>query len=403
MKRRELIKNLSILPLVGGISHNNLMDPNWLRQGKRDIFKDLGIRTFINCHGTITTKSGSIMHPEVLQTIQSVSQTYVMMEELQRKVGARLAELLHAEAAMVTTGAASAILLGTAGCITGSDMEKIKMIPEYVGDRPEVIIQKSHRFGYDHAIRTTGAKIVEVEGPEEMESAINKNTKMMFFYNAASNHSVSREEFVAIGKRHNIPTFNDASADVPPIENFFKYIKMGFDLVTYSGGKGLMGPQSTGMLLGRKDLIEASLKNKMTEENSSNTIGRVMKVNKEEILGLLVAVELYLSRDHEKEYQMWIGRINRIKESAESIPSVKGEVQVPPGPANRFPYLSLTWDESRIKLTPQQAMEALRNGSPSIEVSGGRTDLRFFVMVMLEKEVNTVARRIKEVLQGASV
>lgn len=225
----------------------------------------------------------------------------------------------------------------------------------------------------------------------------------MFFYNAASNHSVSREEFVAIGKRHNVPTFNDASADVPPIENFFKYIKMGFDLVTYSGGKGLMGPQSTGILLGRKDLIEASLKNKMTEENSSNTIGRVMKVNKEEILGLLVAVELYLSRDHEKEYQMWINRINRIKEGAESVPSVKGEVEMPPGPANRFPYLSLTWDESRIKLTPQQAMEALRNGNPSIEVSGGRTDLRFFVMVMLEKEVNTVARRIKEVLQAASV
>lgn len=342
------------------------------------------------------------MHPEVLETIQSTSQTYVMMEELERKVGARLAKLLHAEAAMITTGAASAMLIGTAACITGTDMEKVKLIPEYTGERPEVIIQTSHRFGYDHAIRTTGAKIVEVEGPEAMEKAINKNTKMMFFYNAASRHSVTREEFVAIGKRHGIPTFNDASADVPPIENFFKYIKMGFDLVTYSGGKGLMGPQSTGILLGRKDLIEAALMNKMTEQNSSNTIGRVMKVNKEEILGLLVAVELYLNRDHEKEYQMWINRINRIKEGAESVPSVKGEILVPPGPANRFPYLSLTWEENSVKLTPQQAADALRNGNPSIEVAVGKTDLRFFVMVMLEKEVSTVAKRIRAVLQEAT-
>jgi len=166
--------------------------------------------------------------------------------------------MLKVEAAMVTSGAACAILLGTAASITGADKEKIRQIPNLPGPRPEVIMQKSHRYLFDQAVTTTGAKIVEVEGPGEMEKAFSEQTVMALFFNAAEKHSVTHEEFLAIAKRHKTPTFLDAAADVPPVENLFKFQKMGFDLVTFSGGKMIRGPQSAGLLFGRKDLIEAA-------------------------------------------------------------------------------------------------------------------------------------------------
>jgi L-seryl-tRNA(Ser) seleniumtransferase len=260
------------------------------------------------------------------------------------------------------------------------------------------VIQKSHRYVFEQAVRNTGVKLVEVEGTAGMEKAINKNTVMGLFFNAARDHSITNEEFVAIGKKHNIPTFIDAAADVPPVENLFKYQKMGFDLVTFSGGKMIRGPQSTGLLFGRKDLIEAA---KLNHSPYECPIGRPMKVNKEEIFGMYAALKEYLDSDHEKEWQGWLDRIHRIAAHIEKVPTVKGETYVSEGPANAFPSLRLTWDQNQVKITPEQVTEALKTGMPSI-VAGGRGDtLRIGVVLLRSDQVDIVAGRVREILEQA--
>jgi L-seryl-tRNA(Ser) seleniumtransferase len=206
---------------------------------------------------------------------------------------------------------------------------------------------------------------------------------------------VSRKEFVEIGKRHNVPTFNDAAADVPPVENLFNYIEMGFDLVTFSGGKAIRGPQSAGLLFGRKDLIEAA---KLNHSPNSDTIGRGMKVNKEEMLGMMVALERYLERDHDKEWKEWEQRVKRIAARAEKVPSVETERNVPEV-AKNVPHLAIRWDEKRVGLTPSEVVEILRNGHPSIEASAGEDALNISVFMMEPEEVGIVGRRVQEVLE----
>lgn len=408
LSRRKMLKILAGIPLAGTTACTGAMSTIDRRRetspaGKRDLFDELGVQTLINGRGTLTYLSGSLMLPEVVEAINSTSAKFANLYEVQDKVGARIAELLNCEAAMVTSGAAGALTLGTAAAITGTNEELIRKLPNLPGPRREVIIQKKHRYGYDHAVRNTGIKMVEVESPRQMEQAINENTVMALFFNAASQFgnfedSISREKFVAIGKRHGIPTFNDAAADVPPVENLFKYIEMGFDLVTFSGGKAIRGPQSTGLLFGRKDLIEAA---KLNHNPNSDSIGRGMKVNKEEMFGMLVALELYLERDHDKQWREWVGHTRHIASSAETVPTVKGEVHVNSGPANHFPDLRISWDQSRVKIAPEEVVEALRNGEPSIEVSGNSDTLNITVAMMEPEDVDIVARRVKEVLEQA--
>src|SRR6185312_5580321 len=327
MKRREVIKGLGLLPLSGALMGNLLTAEKSVaapqnKKVKRDLFKELGVTPVINAGVTMTFLSGSLMMPEVLEAINSTAHDFANMYELQDRVGAKMAEMLQCEAAMVTSGAACAILLGTAAAITGTDQEKIKQLPNLPGPRPEVIMQKSHRYLFDQAVSTTGAKIVETEGAEEMERAFNSNTVMALFFNAAEKSPVSHAEFLTIAKRHRIPTFIDAAADVPPVENLFRFQKMGFDLVTFSGGKMIRGPQSAGLLFGRKDLIEAA---KLNHSPHEAPIGRPCKVNKEEMFGMYAALKSYLERDHKKEWQDWLDRISLIKSRVETIPGVKGE------------------------------------------------------------------------------
>ncbi|HET7180066.1 MAG TPA: aminotransferase class V-fold PLP-dependent enzyme, partial [Chryseosolibacter sp.] len=339
--RRDLLKGLITLPLAGAVGSTGALGQSIANdQPGRDYFKELGVRTFINAAGTYTILTASLMPPEVMRAINFASLQYVRLEELQEKAGERIAELLKCEAAMVTAGAASAITLGTAGVLTGGDPKKVVMIPnDLTGMKSEVIIQKSHRVGYDHAIRNCGVRIVEVETKKELEDAINEKTAMMWFYNNQNPIGKIRdEEFVAIGKKHGIPTFNDCAADVPPVENFWKYTQMGFDLVCFSGGKGIRGPQSAGLLLGRKDLIKAALKN---DSPNGDSVGRGMKVNKEEILGMMVAVETFLTKDHAAEWKMWENQIRMIQEAAMSVSGVKTEVHVPEI-ANHVPALKIS-------------------------------------------------------------
>jgi uncharacterized pyridoxal phosphate-dependent enzyme len=399
MKRRNVIKSLSLLPFAGSLvakaspKYTNTTAP---APPKRDFFKELGVTPVINASVTMTFLSGSLMMPEVLEAINSTAHDFANMYELQDKVGAKIAEMLHCEAAMVTSGAACAMLLGTAACITGTNAEKIKMLPNLPGPRPEVIMQKSHRYLFDQAISTTGAKIIEVEGAAEMAQAINSNTVMALFFNAAEKSSITHDDFLKTAKAKNIPTFLDAAADVPPVENLFKFQKMGFDLVTFSGGKMIRGPQSAGLLFGRKDLIAAARLNHSPHEAP---IGRPMKVNKEEMFGMYAALKSYLERDHKKEWQDWEQRAASIGSKLQTLPTVKTKTVVDPGPANAFPSLFVSWDQSKLKIKPKEVVDALKNGTPSIVANSKEESLVVGVVLLRPDQVDVVAGRVKEILQ----
>jgi uncharacterized pyridoxal phosphate-dependent enzyme len=395
--RRAFLQRCASLPVLGGLVPA-LAAPR--RPAGRDYFAELGVRTFINAAGTFTAMSASLMQPEVIEAWAAASKHYVNIAELQDKVGARIASLTGAESAMVTSGAAGALTCGTAGCITGTDQNAIHQLPDVTGLKSEIITQKAHRFGYEHAMRATGAKFVEVETAEDVDRAVNPQTAMMFFLNFADPAGkIKAAEYVALAKKHGIPTFIDCAADVPPASNLSKYVKMGFDLVTFSGGKGLRGPQSAGLLLGRKDLIAAARAN--TSPNG-DTIARGMKVNKEEILGMLVAVEVYLKKDHEAEWKEWERRVQTIVASVRDLPTIQTEMFVPEI-ANQVPHLKLWWDESKLNLAPPEAQKRLREGLPSIEASPmtGPKQLVIGVWMLEPGEAEIVGRRIREVLKSA--
>lgn len=399
-KRRDLLKGLITLPLIGTIPGQRVLAQASVADVfERDYFKELGVRTFINAAGTYTALTGSLLRPEVVKAINYSALQYVRLEDLQDAVGERIAELLKCESAMVTAGAASAITLGAAAVITQGDTDKIERMPaDMSGMKTEVIIQKSHRIGYDHAVRNCGVKLVEVETRKEMEAAINMNTAMMWFLN--TNNFVGKvqwEEFVAIAKKAGIPTFIDCAADVPPTENLWKFTQLGFDLVCFSGGKGLRAPQSAGLLLGRKDLIAAARKN---APPNGNAIGRGMKVNKEEILGMLVALEAFLTRDEKAEWALWEKQIQMIHDHAASVAGVKAEIHVPEI-ANHVPSLRISWDQKKVKSTPDQVRQALRDGHPSIETVGDNDSVNITTWMMVPGEERIVAKRLQEILMAA--
>jgi L-seryl-tRNA(Ser) seleniumtransferase len=297
---------------------------------------------------------------------------------------------------MVTSGCASALTCGTAACLTGGNLDLIRRLPDLTGMQDEVIVQKTHRVGYDHAIRACGVRLVEVETREELEAAAGKRTAMLFFLNSSDPIGrIHTEEFAGIGKKLHVPTLMDAAADVPPVENLSKFVKMGFDLVAFSGGKGLRGPQSAGLLLGRRDLIAAARLNTCP---NGDTIARSHKVNKEEMLAMLAAVETYLKRDHEADWREWEKRVRTIADSVSPIRGVTTEVWIPPV-ANHVPHLKVRWDPAAVKLTVSEAAQKLREGEPSIEVApGSNEELIIGVWMMQPGDAEAVARRLREVL-----
>jgi len=397
MKRRDLLKYASMLPIGTGVAAGLIPTKAFAKTtaAKRDILKELGIRTFVNAAGTYTAMTASLMHDEVVETIKQGAKKFAMLDEVQDKVGEKIAELCHAEAATVTAGCWSALVLGTAGVLTGMDMKKVAQLPDVTGMKSEVIVQKGHNIGYVHALTNTGAIIVEIETVQELEKAINEKTAMMWFLNTyAPMGKIQHEEWVAIAKKHKIPTMIDMAADVPPVSNLWKYNDLGFDLVCVSGGKAMCGPQSAGILMGRKDLIAAA---RLSAPPRGGNIGRGMKVNKEEILGMYVALEKYINQDHDAEWKMWESKIDTIKTAVNSIEGVITEVSVPPI-ANHTPLLFIKWDESKVKTTNKDLMLKLRNGSPSIEVMANGTGINITVFMLQEGEEKIVAKRVREEL-----
>ena len=365
-----------------------------------DIYARLGVRTHVNAKGTYTFLTGSLMSSEVSEAMEDASRHFVHLLDLQQKAGEKIAQMLGVEAAMVTSGAAGAILLGTAACLTGNDPKRIAQLPDITGMKSEVIIQKAHRNPFDHAIRNTGVRLVEVESPDELESAISEKTAMMYFLNAAQNQGkIGLEKWVEVGKRRGIPTFNDAAADVPPVSHLSDYNKMGFDLVAFSGGKGLRGPQCAGLLLGRKDLIESAILNDCPYEDA---IGRPCKVGKEEIVGMFVAVERYLRIDHEEEWKDWERRVQAMENILTSVQGVQVGRFVP-DVANHVPHLYLKWDENALGITKEECAKQLREGDPSIEVLEDDYPQGMSVTPFMMKpgEELIVARRIKNLLDQA--
>lgn len=397
MKRRDILKSMTILPLAGTIAP--MAGVFAAPKLKRNVFEELGLRTFINAAGNYTSMSASLMPAEVMEAIQQSATEYAMLDEVQDKVGIKIAAMCHAEAAMVTAGCWSAIVLGTAGILTGKDSEKIKKLPFLAGTgmKSEVLVQKSHMVGYDHSITNTGATIIPVETADDVEKAINEKTAMMWFLNReAPVGKISHEAWLQLAKKHNIPTMIDMAADVPPVENLWKYNDMGFDLVAISGGKAMCGPQSTGILMGKKDYIAAA---RLNGPPNGGNIGRGMKVNKEEIIGMYVAMDAYIKRDHQKEWKMWEARIDHINTTLKNIPGVTTEIVIPPV-ANHNPSLLIAWDPAKIKLTKEIMGEKLRKGSPSIETITWEKDnsIRITVFMLKPGQEKTVANRIKEEL-----
>ena len=376
-----------------------------------DYYQKLGVAPFINAAGTYTVFSASTMPDEVQAAIALASRQPVNILELRDAAGEYLAKRLKCEAALVTSGAAAALTVGTAACITLGNKNAILNIPtDMTGLRNEVIVQKAHRYDYDHAIRNCGTRYVEVETLVDYERAFNDKSVMTLFFNAAEGGQISREDWIRVAHKHNIPCFNDAAADVPPISNLWNYTQMGFDLVTFSGGKGLRGPQCTGLLLGRKDLIEAA---RLNNSPNSNTVGRGLKVAKEEVVGLVAAVDWFLSQDDaalEAEFQK---RAELIATRVKTVPTVDTKIFIPPV-ANHVPHLLITYDQNRIAISATEFAQKLRQGSPRIELNpgtggapasaglpGGANTIIVGVWMLQPGEDAIVAERLHQVLQAA--
>src|SRR3954462_9482194 len=363
-------------------------------------YEELGVSTVINCQGTMTMLGGSILRPELEAVMAMAGRHFVSIPEMEVAAGKRIAEMLKLPdgySALVTSGAAAAMQSGLAGILTGDNENFIRQIPDLTGMKSEVIIQKSHRNPFDHQLRNTGIKLIEIETRDQLRQAVSDRTAMMHFSNFANAAGqIKVDEWIKLGKQYNVPCMNDAAADTPPVSHLWDYANMGFDLVTFSGGKAMRGPQCAGLLIGRKDLVSNALLNNSPHED---TIGRSQKVGKEEIIGMVKALELYLKEDHDALTREWQDRLERISHELTKIPGVTTEFFMP-DIANHVPHMQITWD-SRISLSPKDASKLLRNSKPAIAIGGGegKPGLSMCSFMLQPGEDKIVAQQLSRVLR----
>jgi L-seryl-tRNA(Ser) seleniumtransferase len=403
MSRRGLLQTGAGMAL-GGILGSGAVGQAGPKAGKASVYEALGVKHVINATGTVTTLGGSLMPPAVVAAWVDASRYFVDLLELQDKVGERIAQLVGVEAALVTTGAAGAMLLGTAAAVTRGDRTLIRRLPDTTGLKNEVLLQKAHHTCYDNQLTDVGVKLIDVETPADVRRAVTERTALMFFLNLAdADGRINRRQWIDLARRHQVPTLLDAAADVPPAARLAEYTRMGFDLVAFSGGKALRGPNDTGLLLGRKDFIEAA---KLNTNPHCGTIGRMMKVSKEDMIALLAAVERYLRLDHQAEWREWERRLGVLEEALKDIPGLHSERMVPPI-ANHVPHLLLTWDAKRVKLTREQLTQELAKGEPPIRIGRvrGTGDQGVLVSVFMleEGEDRIVAERLRAIFKKALV
>ena len=366
-------------------------------------YQELGVTTVINGEGTMTTLGGSLIRPEVEAVMAHAAQHFVSIPDLEAAAGKRIAQMLklpQGYTALVTSGAAGAIQSGLAGILTGDNESFIQQLPDLTGMKSEVIIQKSHRNPFDHQLRGTGIKLIEVETREQLHRAINDRTAMMHFTNFANAAGqIKVDEWVKLAKQYNLPCMIDAAADTPPVSHLWDYANMGYDLITFSGGKAMRGPQCAGLLLGREDLVHYALLNNSPYED---TLGRGQKVGKEEIVGMIKALELYLNEDHDALAKEWQDRLETISRQITKVPGVSTSFFIP-DIANHVPHMQITWD-AKIPLTPQQVSKTLRSGQPSIVIGGGegRPGLAMNSFMLKPGEEQIIADQLTKILREHS-
>jgi L-seryl-tRNA(Ser) seleniumtransferase len=379
-----------------------------------DYYAKLGVPTIINAAGTYTTLTAACMPPVVVAAVQKAALHPVRLHDLQTRSGEYIAKRLQCEGAVVTSGAAGAITLATAACLqSANNIDPMSMPQAIDGMKNQVIVQRAHRYGYDHAMFLCGARVTEVVTLEDYKRACaGGNAVMTNFFNAAEEEDgeagtaqIGREEWLRIAHEHNIPCHLDAAADMPPISNLWKYTGMGFDLVAFSGGKGMRGPQNAGLLLGKKHLTDLAQQN----NNPNEGVGRGMKVAKEQIVGMVAAVDWVLSHTEESMQGDYQKRVDLIVAAVKSIPSVTTETVVP-RIANHIPHLLIRFDPSVTGCSTAEIVTRLREGKPSIELNpntgkppnqgipSNANTLVVGVWMLQPEEDAIVGRRIREAL-----
>jgi L-seryl-tRNA(Ser) seleniumtransferase len=332
-----------------------------------DYYAKLGVETIINAAGTYTYLTAAVMPPQVQRAVAKAALHPVVLQDLQRASGEYIAKRLHCEGAVVTCGASAALTLATAACIASANNTKPDQIPEDVAAmKNEVIVQKAHRYEYDHAMLLCGVRIVEVITVEDYKRAFSPKTIMTNFFNSADESGkIDRQTWLDIAHQHNVPCHMDAAADMPPISNLWKYTGMGFDLVCFSGGKGIRGPQNAGLLLGKKHLTDLAAAN---NNPNSDAVGRGMKVAKEQIVGMVAAVDWLLEQSDEANQAEYMRRTDTIIRMVKDIPTMKTEVFMPEI-ANHVPHLILAYNPQVVGMTPKQVQDRLRTLRPRIELN----------------------------------
>jgi uncharacterized pyridoxal phosphate-dependent enzyme len=367
-----------------------------------NVYEELGVTTVINGQGTMTVLGGSLARPEVEAVMALAGQHFCSIPDLEVSAGKRIAEMLKLPdgyTALVTSGAAAAMQSGLAGILTGDNPKFIEQLPDLTGMKSEVIIQKSHRNPFDHQLRATGAKLVVIETTDELRKAVNPQTAMLHFSNFANaSGQIKVDEWAKLGKELNIPTFIDAAADTPPVSHLWDYANMGYDLSAFSGGKAIRGPQCAGLLIGRKDLVANALLNNSPHED---TLGRCAKVGKEEIIGMVKALELYLKEDHEGLNKEWQRRLESISAQLTRIPGVTTTYSVP-DIANHVPHMSIKWDPAHISLDPRDASKTLRGGKPSIVVESNPNGLGMNSFMLKPGEEKIIAEHLVQLFRAHS-
>ena len=358
-----------------------------------NVYDRLGVRTFINAAGTYTIFGGTLMHREVVEAMADAATAFVDLRELHRKAGAHIAQLTGAEDAFISSGAAGGLLSATAACMAGGDPKRIRGLPDTTGMKNEIVIQRSHRCSWDQAAWTAGATLIEVDPTAEaIRSAIGENTAALLYFIAFSKmDSVSLEEILGLAKETEVPLIVDAAAELPPPENLFDLPRMGVDLTLFSGGKGLKGPQASGLVLGRRDLVEACRLN----SNPNASIGRPMKVGKEEIIGLVAAVELYVQRDHDAEHRKWEDQVQFILDAVTGFPGVI--VERGPDRTDSIPNAIVRLDPSAARMQVDDLIQHLRGGVPGIEVNRIEDGIQINPHIISDGDEWIIARRLREI------
>src|ERR1051326_7190257 len=380
MKRRSIIKSLTMIPFAGAlVPFKSLLaaprpKTNSVENGMEqlagtgglpigpNIFQSIGVEPIINCRGTFTIIGGSVERAEVRAAMEAASRDFVQYDELADGIGKRLAELTGAEWGMVSSGCAAGMKHVTAACVTGGNPEKLVRIPDLSGfDKTEVVIPKSSRNLYDHAIRNIGVKIIEVSTPEELENALNARTAMIYimaYDESQPNQPLTLENVVRIAKPLKIPILVDAAAEVLTIPNV--HLQRGADVVVYSGGKAICGPQCAGLVLGRKDILMSAWQ----ASSPHHGPGRDNKVGREEMMGMLAAVEAWTKRDHAAEWKTWLSYLDTISRRVSAIDGIETSIREPMGLSNHSPALVVSWDPAKLHVIGEEIAEELARTKP---------------------------------------